>query len=667
MGKLYGVFYIYFLVFISFIFLNPLAVFSKERVYDESLTITAQKKEEKIQDVPISVTVFNDIQIEDNDINTVKDIAPFTPNLMLFDNSGGGSFSPTIRGIKTRGSSLSTSVGMFIDGIPVLNSNGFDEILMDIERIEILKGPQGTLYGKDTEAGAINIITKQPDNNLKIKAGVEIGSDNKEEYHLCVSGPVIKDSLYLAISGKHYEKDGFIKNTYLDKYSNDREHNFGKINMRWTPSETTDISFISSKLKHDDGGNTVNSINASDSRKIMSGEDEYDDSESFMNALKMSFKTGAFNIDSITTHRKFENKGLADYDFMPGTFYHLWKNNVYEKLSQELRLGYRKDRFSGLIGLYGDRDYNDYSFKEYTGSGIFPTDQKIDGHSAGAFCHVDYKFNDKLSAAAGVRYDYDDKSFTDDAAGLDLNKADNEITPKFVIKYNFNANTMTYANISKGYRSGGFHPYAATGYPKEYDKETLWNYEVGVKASFLNGRVNINGAVYYMDIDDMQVSASISPGREYMTNAAKATSKGFELEVKARIFKSFEVFAGYGYSNVEFDEFKDNLGDYEGNKNPYAPEYNYNIGGQYRDLQGYYARIDFLGYGETYFDKQNKNKRDAYNLVNVKGGYETDHFDIYLYAKNLFDEDYDSKGAHGGYFTICSEPKEIGCSVSYKF
>ena len=195
----------------------------------------------------------------------------------------------------------------------------------------------------------------------------------------------------------------------------------------------------------------------------------------------------------------------------------------------------------------------------------------------------------------------------------------------------------------------------------------MWSYEIGVKSAFLDNRLIINGSVYYMDIEDMQVSEHVSPMESYITNAAEATGKGVELEIMARPCDGLALMAGFGYADVEFDDFEDALGDYKDNDNPWAPEYTFNIGAQYRHCSGFYARADLIGYGKMYFDKTNDYSRDAYEIVNAKIGYEAKHFDIYLYGKNIFDKEYDSDDYYGGMYTIYSDPGEVGLQLVYRF
>ena len=165
----------------------------------------------------------------------------------------------------------------------------------------------------------------------------------------------------------------------------------------------------------------------------------------------------------------------------------------------------------------------------------------------------------------------------------------------------------------------------------------------------------------------MQVNVHVSPMEFYTTNAAEATGKGIELEMTAKPCDGLSLMAGFGYSDIEFDSFKDVLGDYEGNENPWSPEYTFNIGAQYRHYSGFYVRADLIGYGKMYFDKANDYSRDAYEIVNAKIGYEAEDFDIYLYGKNLFDEEYDSDGYFGGFYTIYSDPGEVGLQLVYRF
>ena len=165
----------------------------------DNITVTAQKTEENGKDVPISMTVFNEFTLQDRNIDEVKDIAKYTPGLDII-SYGALKCAPSMRGLSSEFKYFSSIAGLYIDGVPITDGTGFDASLMDIERVEVLKGPQGTLYGKNTEVGVINVITKKPDNETRGKIGVELGSDNKREYSFSASGPIIKDKFYIGVN-----------------------------------------------------------------------------------------------------------------------------------------------------------------------------------------------------------------------------------------------------------------------------------------------------------------------------------------------------------------------------------------------------------------------------------------------------------------------------------
>jgi len=627
----------------------------------DTVTVTAQKIEQNLQDVPISISVFDEFAIDDMQIESVKDIAKYTPNLLLFNINSSGVLMPTIRGLNTDYGSFSTSIAMFVDGVPVIGTSGLDAPIADVQRIEVLKGPQGTLYGKGTESGVINIITKKPDNETKAKIAVELGSDNKRQYTLSASGPIVQDKFYVGLSAKHYEKDGFIHNAHLNKNADDIKNNYGKINLRYTPTDNLDISLISSKLKNDNTGTPTGLKNQEE--RVKYTNEEYTKTETALHSLKIEYDFGKYKFESITSKKELKDKWLMDYDYTPSFISYSQNDSTTENTSQELRLSSNNDSLSWLMGLNYSKDEIDAETKTIWGGNSFT----ITGEAYGVFTHLDYQLNNKLSLIGGLRYDKHDLNTKEPAQNLDLDISFNEVSPKMGLEYNLNNNSMIYSTISKGYRPAGFYTWARVGYPKKFDKETLWNYEIGSKNNFLDNKLIINATLYYMKVDDMQVHVFIDRYSAYKDNAAKATSQGFEFDLNYKATDNLEFFTSLGYNDTKFDEYKDANGDYSGNYNPYAPKYNYNIGAQYRTDQGYFARADINGYGKMYLDKENKNSQDAYNLINTKIGYEQEDYDIYLYANNLFDKTYDAIGTFGGNYRTYSSPREIGIRLNYRF
>ncbi|MCB9480864.1 MAG: TonB-dependent receptor [Desulfobacteraceae bacterium] len=660
---------------------------SEKELKIEEIKVTATKQEENIQDISQSISVFISRDIEDLNIESMSDIADMVPNFMLFDNGTSGLNSPSIRGIHVAPHTLTSTAGLFVDGIPVTSGAGFEESLVDIERIEVLRGPQGTLYGKNTESGAINIITRQPGNDFRGSVSLsggkllsaEAGDKNTGSLSLGMTGPIKEDRLFFGLAGKYFKKDGFIENTVTKDTVDDREHWYGRGHLRFTPSEKLDISFIASRLEYDDGGPNMTlgkqgaaafGLPEFEKRKVSSDYEGANTAVSDSQVLKVDFDiTDNLHFTSITSRRVYDDESRADWDFTQNYLMHTEKNGKYAKKSQEMRLAYLNDRMKWLIGFYYDNDENDLIFETFSAmpQTAGKTNRKIEGDSLAWFANMTFPVSAKANIVSGIRWE---KQFMDFKDNMDQRKANDSwtsISPRLGLEYYLKDKIMTYASISKGYRSGGFNFFSLNPDYYTYDDESLWNYEVGIKSSLFNDRLIMNASVYYMDIKDMQVEEALDHLETYMTNAAEATGKGFEAEISARVTRGFSVFAGFGYNDVTFDKFEDANGNYKNNTNPYAPEYTYNIGGKYRHHTGLFARLDLTGCGKIYFDKENEQSRDSYELVNAKIGYETERFDIYIYGENIFDKEYDSEGYYGGMYTIYSEPGEVGMKVSCRF
>ncbi|AXH14530.1 TonB-dependent receptor [Malaciobacter mytili LMG 24559] len=656
-------------VLLSFSLLLITELLAKNITALDDITVTAQKKEERVIDVPISLSVFDEISIEDKSISSLEDIGKYTPNLILYNTGQEGLIVPSIRGISGNVLSYSTPVGLYVDGIPTTSAFGFDDALGDIERIEVLRGPQGTLYGKNSEAGVINIITKQPNNEISGKIFSTIGNNKRKDVGFNISGPIVKDKFYVGVTYKHQQKDGFIKNSLTNEYINDKKSDYGKLILRTTPTDNLDLSLIISKNKEDNGAH--NWVSSKDNKKeVSSNLKGYSTPIDTTYALNINYNLDEYSkIKSITTKKEYKDKAIVDADMTPLTLRHIYKNNELNTISQELRYETLFDKVELISGIYLDKKNDDLHTRIVTPFNPtgFANPQEMNSKSVGIFTNIIYPLNEDWILKAGVRYDKEKKQLEVKNTNIDLESSYSNISPKIGIQYNINQNQMSYFTIAKGYRSGGFNPYAPVN-KQAYGEEKLISYELGYKGIFFDNRLKFNTNIYYMDIKDMQVEEAPVAGTIYMVNAATATSKGFEMEVEGMITNELTLFASVGINKTTFDNFSDLAGNYSGNYNLLAPKYNFNIGTQYRANNGLYARVDFNGYGKTYFDKANTNYQKAYSLVNMKMGYETNNFDIYFYVNNLLDKNYDAIGAYfNGTTTILREEQEFGIKLAYRF
>jgi len=632
-----------------------------------TVTVTAQKTEQNIQDVPISMSVFDEFTLEDRNIDTLADIDKYTPGLHIVGYGTSSYFAPSIRGMYSDYVTKSSVAGLYINGVAATSGMGFDETLLDIERIEVLKGPQGTLYGKNTEVGVINVITKKPDNETKGKIQATLGEDNKKELSFHTSGAIIKDKFYIGLAGKHYEKDGYVKNTNTGKMVDDRKHNYGKINLRYTPSDDLELSLISSLIKYDDGAQS-GGLKANTPKTVGNDIDSYNRSSIFQNALNINYNINdKSTLSSTTTYRNHNIKGYNDWDYSNNwaSRFHAFEDSKLKTISEELKLNYEDGNIELVSGVFFEKDdINIYRNTDWAGF-VFDTKEKIDGKSLGIFSHLTYGVSEKLSLIGGLRFDNEQKTYKDPSETIEYDE--DEISPKIGLTYDLKENTMSYITISKGYRAGGFNTGTPAGYSKTYNKESLYSYEIGLKGKRLENKLTFDMAVYYMDISDMQVTEYIGNSNSIKTNAAKATSQGIETSLNYQATDTINLFGGFSYNDIKFDKYNDGTADHSGKRTTFSPKYNFNLGITYRSDKGYYASADITGYGDMYLDSANKYKRDAYELVNAKLGYEQEDYDIYLYAKNLFDKEYHTEGHYNGTYSYYSAPREIGIQLAYRF
>lgn len=654
-------------IFASTILLSSIYADETKKLND--VIITAQKVEQNLKDVSASITVFDEFEIEDRNIEKVSDFTQYIPNFLSFQTAGlNGILNPSLRGISATAQSSMIAVPIIIDGVPLTASMGYDMSLLNIKSIEVLRGPQGTLYGAGAEAGAINIVTKKPTNEIEGKIALQFGSDNKKEFLLSTSGPIIKDKFYIAIAGKYYEKEGFIKNLTTGKVMNDKENKYGRLNFRYTPNDNLDISLISTKSKRDDGSNNLNLLKQK--REVTSNLEGFNDADILTHALKFEYIWDDYTFESITSKRDYDMIFQNDFDFSSASKFHQTKSNYTKTLTQEFRLSKKSDNFTWLLGLYADDTESGFHAiqDKATPMGLMHIDAKQDltSKNLSTFIHSKYDINSKFSLVTGIRYDKVKKTLIENAKNINLEDSYKELSPKVSLEYHIDDNMMTYITIAKGFNPGGFNPHSTDASKKGFGSEKLTSYEVGLKSSFFDNRISANIATYYIDLSNTQTVHYVSPTNFYMSNVASATSKGFELELKALVTENISIFANYGYNDITFDDFNDKLSDYSGNTKPYAPKYNYSLGAQYRSNNGIYARADILSQGKMYTDNANNFEKEAYELVNVKLGYEMDDFDIYLYGKNIFDKDHSTHG-FSNKFTVYSEPRELGVQLTYRF
>jgi iron complex outermembrane receptor protein len=658
----------------------------------ETMTVTARKKEENVQDVPMSISVFSDIQLEDAGIGNIFELTRFTPNMFMkntFENE------VIIRGICAPRGSLYGPAGFYVDDVSYSIPQMRNPALFDIERIEVLKGPQGTLYGRNSESGVINIITKQPDNQLRGKVFGEYGyydtpHGNIDSYRAGgnISGPVVRDKLYLGLAGQWEDSDGYMINVFDDdEKAAEIDRKNGRAILRWTPSDRWDISFTGDYMHTNDGQGYVKFFdgpNKTDRYEIAWDGTNFWDQESSGQALRLRYEAGGFDVLSVTTRRKWEADFGSDFDLSTLPFGDMIMNYDDHILSQELRVSSHKEStpFEWLLGLYGFKEDTDVKFDMAPMMQFRDTEVENKGYAV--FGQGTYTFFERLHLTAGLRYDYleiqGEQKFTN--MGVENKFKDDEdyseLLPKASVAFDITNGIMAYASVAQGYLAGGYnYAYVTSNDNFAYDPEYTWNYEAGIKTAWLDKKLIINAAVFYIDIKDKQVIEWLPGGAMFdrdITNAGEAHSSGIELEVLARPVQGLDLFAGFGYNKAEFDDWTTveadgSTFDFKGKDLPFAPNYTYNAGVQYRHDTGLFGRVDVAFVDDFFSDTKNESKIDSYTLVNLRLGYETERFDIVFWGKNIFDKEYASNGGQIGsqFMGLDGEPRMIGTTLTYRF
>lgn len=657
------------------------------------MTVTAQKREENVQDVPLSVSVFSDIPIEDAGIKDMSELVRFTPNVFMKVSSAENDL--IIRGISAFDTSIYSPAGFYVDGVNYPIHYMYNPELYDIERVEVLRGPQGTLYGRNTESGVVNIITKQPDDEFRAKLLSEYGSYKSWRFGADLSGPVAKDQLFLGLAMQYDLSNGYITNLYSNNNkSAKKDHKNGRATLRWTPTDIWELAFIADFLDTDDKQNSYRYRTgpfATPSCEIRHNvTDEYSRQQGNGQTLRIQYAGDVFDVISITGLQHYSHKYDTDMDCADdlGPWYN-WgdapmKYDI-EHMSEELRVSSPEGGkpLEWLTGVYVFGEKTDI----WSNRPAWHMENNTDIHNDGGalFGQGTYTFFERLHLTAGLRFDHQNLEGTMKGTGMagpidqnrDLNY--NEWMPKFSVAYDFSDAFMSYATVSKGYMVGGYN----YGYMPSsedafcYGPEYTWNYEAGIKTSWLNNRLLANLAFFYIDIQDKQVVEWSMDMETTIKNAAKAHSQGIELEVQARPLPGLNLVAGFGYVRSKFDEWNalqqdGTLYDFDGKSLPYSPDYTYNLSADYRHPTGFFARADLLGTGGFYGDVRNNLEQTAYEIVNLRFGYETDHWRVEVWGTNLSDEEYvtamyDNSSMGLGDLVEDGEPRMVGITASYRF
>lgn len=541
----------------------------------EEIVVTSRKREETLQSAPLSVTALSAGMIEARSLESFNDLNNYVPNIELNNGrvDGGGSVAQLfIRGVGQEDYSFPNDpgVGVYLDGIYVSRSSAGDFGFMDIERVEVLRGPQGTLYGKNTIGGAINVISRKPTGSGEGEIEVTFGRYDRLDL-LGNFDVALTDELFLKVAGMTRSRDGYGVQRVTGKKLREENKDAGRVQLRYAPGDSFDallqVEFSEQRGTGPVGamrrfwpGDIANLINAfvapaiadefglqppfdvygpawvnriDDTENFVSGgvDETRDNNEVFGASLSLDWDVGPVNLKSITGYRTAEIDVQRDGDHTPFPVFTVAVDEKTYQLSQEFQLS--GDAFNGslpwIVGLYGINERGRNSFAApLLGQSTFDaigldislvTNTNIDTVSLAVFGEASYYLTENLAVTVGGRFNRDDKEYVyqldrifSGASAIPrvaLEDTWNEFLPKIGFEYNLTDDQLFYFNAAEGFKAGGWNPRTLTPgtEPQRFDPETIRTYELGFKTDLIGGRARLNAAAFFSEYEDIQLIA----------------------------------------------------------------------------------------------------------------------------------------------------------------
>ena len=680
----------------------------------DEVVVTAEKKEELLQKIPASITALNAKQINAFGLWNTKEITGIIPNLYSAD-PGDNRDVNSVRGIAT--SSYDPTVATYIDGVNQFSLDTYIPTLFDVERIEVLRGPQGTLYGRNAMGGVINIITKQPNNASSGFADISVGNYNQQRITAGFKTPLIKDKLFFGASILSNKRDGYYTNEFTQSSYDNQNGLSGNYFLKYIVSSCWDINLNFKQLANENQGpfplvfgteEALNNPYRLNQNSITTMKDKTSNS-----SLTIRYTGSGFNFSSQTAYqqnyRYYTNP--IDGDFSPidaisviNNYGSKWNNN--KVLTQDFKFTSAPSSNSKLKWTAGAfLFYQDAPVKQATRFGIDANLMMI-GDSLFSIINTSttlkkgfaiygqatYALSDKLNMSFGLRNDYENQTQSilgeyqrDPSPELYTTTSDtlgrtnfNALSPKLSLDYQVNNNSLWYGSYSKGFRAGGLSPLSSdpsqpplVGYLPEYSN----NFETGIKNNWLSNKLILNIALFYTKVTDAQVPSLILPDAITITkNTGQLSSKGVEAELMFIPTKGVLLQYAFGTTSASYDKLEIasqgasvNLA---GKRPIFTPSSTSLLAAQYSfpvssELQ-IMLRGEWKYIGTTYFDLANNIQQSPYHLLNAKLGMEYKRTALSFWAKNLAGAKYISYGYDFGAVHL-GDPAIFGTSFSYKF
>ncbi|SEN76689.1 iron complex outermembrane recepter protein [bacterium A37T11] len=677
----------------------------------DEATVSALRQEENPKQAPVSLSVVSPKQIADQNIWNIRDLTALVPNLNLA-NPGDNRNVSSIRGIGS--SSYTPAIATYVDGVNQFSLDTYIPDLYDIARIEVLRGPQGTLYGRSAMGGVINVITRQPTNQLQGNIEATIGNEGQQRYQLSLRAPLVKDKLYLGAAGLFNKTEGYYTNDFNGSHYDKQHLGMGNYYLKYLPS--TSLSFTLN-YKHAANRNhgafplvfgTADALSNPYHLDQNAITEMVDNSQNASLVVKYSGKKIDFTSQTAyqSNHRYYKDPIDEDFSSLDGlslinNYGNKW-NNVHV-WTEEFRFSSpaaSNSRFGWTLGSYLFTQNNPTKQGTHYGADAgnlgapdvdFTTisTNKATTRGVAFFGQANYQIAEALKVTTGLRYDYEYNKLTnlgeyekDETMSVTEPYSAgsthySSFSPSASLLYTLNTASNVYFSYSMGFRPGGLTQVSGeTGqaflpFKSEYSN----NYEVGIKNELWDHRLRINLAAFLSGIRDAQVPTLVLPEAITVTkNTGKMNSKGLELETEANPAKHVRILYSFGYTHATYSDYN-TAGENEnvqlkGNKPVFTPDITSMLAIQYEISISSSVLIKVGGgwkaVGKQYYDLANQISQGSYHLFNANLGADVCGYELTFWGQNLADKTYidyayDFGAAH------LARPRTYGLTVRKTF
>ena len=668
--------------------INPDSSANKNVPLDE--IVVTDFKQNKRNLTSTAVSTINVQQLHNQQIVNLKELTAVMPNFYMPDYGSYANTPVYIRGIGTK--SKGPAVGFYVDGVPHFESSAFNIDLSDIAAVNVFRGPQGTLYGRNTIAGIINVYTHNPLDYQRTR--IKVGYGRYNDFIAQASNYAkISEKFGISTAASYHHNDGMFTNHFLNEKADKLNEGEGRIGFYWRPT-TNWLLHLNSTLTYSEQNGypyapydivkdellPISYNRNSTYRRLISST-----------GLNAQYENNHISFNSQTSYQFIKSHQGLDQDFTPQDVYFVDNSYHQNMLSQELTLKSNdKGRYQWIVGLFGmllhSNQFAETSY--FTRDFSTPTTYKNPTAGYAIYHQSSYNIWRGMSATVGLRFDYEHAKTTYNqdkttlSTGVTTHAKDfvssasfRQFTPKFTLQYLTNKDNLYYISITRGYKPGGFNTIFKTDAERTYDPEYSWNYEVGTRLKFLNGRLTAEADLFYIDWRHMQTTYTVPGVGNVIANAGHTDNKGFELSLAYHPIKSLQLNLNYGYTHARYLEYKKSAReDFSGNRLPMVPNHTLSLNGTYTIMPaGWFDKIIFntglTGLGRIYWADDNIVRQNFYATLNAKVSLTKGIFTWEVWGKNLTATDYMAYGfkASQGNYAQRGKPLTFGTAVSVSF